>query len=64
MLIGSLRAQTLFRVRIQNGRLIEQEKLLTQLGRIRDVEMGADGLVYVLLEHGETGSVLRLAPVN
>ena len=62
LLIGSLRAQTLFRVRIEDGEVIEQERLITKLGRIRDVEMGADGFVYVLIEHGDTGSLLRLEP--
>ena len=62
LLIGSLRAQTLFRVRIVNDQVIELERLLTKLGRIRDVEMGYDGLVYVLLEHDKTGSIVRLVP--
>ena len=47
---------------LADGRLSEQEKLITDFGSIRDVEMGDDGLVYVLLEHNETGSVWRLAP--
>ena len=62
ILIGSLKALTLYRLRIEDGQLIEQEKLVTNLGRIRDVEMGADGLVYVALEHGDSGSIVRLVP--
>jgi len=62
ILIGSLKAQTLYRLRIEDGQLLEQEKLVTKLGRIRDVEMGADGVVYVALEHGDTGSIVRLVP--
>ncbi len=62
MLLGSLRARTLFRLRIEDGQLVEQERLLTDLGRIRDVEMGPDGLVYVLVEHLEGGLLLRLVP--
>ena len=64
LLVGSLRAQTLFRVRIENGETTERERLLTRLGRIRDVETGADGLVYVLIEHNDTGSLLRLNPAD
>lgn len=64
LLVGSLRAQTLFRVRIENGKPIERERLLTKLGRIRDVEVGFDGMVYVLIEHNDTGSLLRLTPEN
>ena len=62
LLVGSLRAQTLYRIRLAGDEIVEQEKLLTQLGRIRDVEMGFDGLVYVLLEHGKGGSIVRLTP--
>lgn len=62
LLIGSLRAQTLFRIRLKDGEPIEQEKLITKLGRIRDVEIDANGFILVLIEHGETGSLLRLKP--
>ncbi len=62
LLVGSLRGQVLFRVRIEQGRVVEKERLLTRLGRIRDVEMGVDGFVYVLIEHNQTGSLLRLIP--
>ncbi len=64
LLVGSLRAQTLFRVRIEAGRVVEKERLLTRLGRIRDVEMGYDGFVYVLIEHNQTGSLIRLVPTG
>ena len=64
LLVGSLRAQTLFRVRIEDDQVLELERLLTHLGRIRDVEMGVDGLVYILLEHGKDGSIIRLVPVE
>ena len=64
LLVGSLRARTLFRVRLEDGALVEKERLLTRLGRIRDVEVGPDGLVYVLIEHHDTGSLLRLRPAD
>jgi len=62
LIVGSLKARTLYRLRIQGGRLVEEEKLLTGLARIRDVEIGADGFVYLLLEHGELGTIVRLVP--
>ncbi len=62
MIVGSLRARTLYRLRIEDGRLVDEEKLLTGLARIRDVEIGADGFVYLLLEHGELGTIARLVP--
>ena len=62
MLVGSLKAQTLYRLRIDQGKLVEQEKLITELGRIRDIEMGYDGLIYIAIEHGDNGSIIRLTP--
>ncbi len=62
LLVGSLKASTLYRLRIENEELIEQETLITDFGRIRDVAMGGDGLVYLVLEHNETGSLWRLVP--
>ena len=62
LLVGTLKAQTLYRVRIEDGERVEEEKLITGLARIRDVEMGPDGSVYLLLEHGREGSLVRLVP--
>ena len=64
LLIGSLKARTLYRVRVSDGEVVEQEVLATEVGRIRDVAMGADGLVYIAIEHGDGGALLRLAPLD
>jgi glucose/arabinose dehydrogenase len=64
LLLGSLKAQTLYRLRISDGHLVESEKLVTGLGRIRDVAMGQNGSIYVALEHDEDGSIWRLRPVT
>lgn len=62
LLVGSLRARTLFRIRIDNNEVVALEKLVEHLGRIRDVDMGPEGFIYVLLEHQDTGSLVRLVP--
>ena len=42
--------------------MIEEERMLASLKkRIRDVRVGADGLVYVLTDSAE-GELLRLRP--
>ena len=64
LLVGTLKASTLHRVRIEAGKEVEQEKIVTDFGRIRDVAMGLDGYVYVALEHNETGSIWRLVPIT
>ena len=62
LIVGTLKARTLYRLRIRDRKLVDQEKLITGLARIRDVEIGADGFVYLLLEHGEVGTLVRLVP--
>ena len=63
MLVGSLRATDLFRVEVDGDRFVEQETLIEDLARIRDVEVGVDGLVYLLLEHASGWGIVRLVPV-
>ena len=64
LLIGSLKARSLYRVRIRDGQEVERETLVTGIGRIRDVEIGADGLVYIAAEHADGGWLLRLTPME
>lgn len=64
LLLGTLKESALYRLRIENGVLKENEKLVTDFGRIRDVEMGFDGNVYLVIEHGENGSLWRLVPAD
>jgi glucose/arabinose dehydrogenase len=62
LLVGSLRARTLYRIRMEQNLVVELEKLVEQLGRIRDVETDSEGSVYLLVEHKNGGSLLRLVP--
>jgi glucose/arabinose dehydrogenase len=62
-LVGSLKGSELYRIVLdKNNRYTHSEVLLTQLARIRDIETGPDGNVYLLLEHAEGGQVVRLVP--
>jgi glucose/arabinose dehydrogenase len=52
------------RLDIRDGRVLEQEDLLTGLGaRIRDVRMGPDGALWLLTD-APRGKVYRLQPVQ
>jgi aldose sugar dehydrogenase len=51
-----------FRLRVQNGQVIEREKLLWRQGRVRDTAVGPDGLVYVILNQPD--KIIRLVPVK
>ncbi|XOV82769.1 MAG: PQQ-dependent sugar dehydrogenase [bacterium] len=62
VLIGSLKGSSLFRMTFQDRELIEQETLIKDLARIRDVEVGYDGLVYLLLENEAGSAIVKLVP--
>ena len=60
LLSGSLRFQYLHRTKIENNKVVGQEILLKNIGRLRDVKMGWDGYIYITVEG--SGQVLRLVP--
>lgn len=62
MLVGTLKATELYRMVIEDGQVTHTEVLLEGLGRIRDIELGYDGKLYLLIEHQSGGKILRLAP--
>jgi glucose/arabinose dehydrogenase len=64
MLVGTLKATELYRVVVDGEAIVQQETLLKGLGRIRDIETGRDGYVYLLLEHASGSRILRLVPAN
>ena len=51
LLVGSLKFQYLNRCVLSDGKVIEQEKLIKDLGRIRSVNQGPDGYIYVGVEN-------------
>ena len=63
-LVGSLKARSLFRIEIDNNQFVKRETLLGELARIRDIEQGPNGDIYLLLEHITGGRVVRLVPTN
>jgi glucose/arabinose dehydrogenase len=64
LLIGALRGQMLLRLVIEGETVVREERLLQgQVGRIRDVRVGPDGLVYLLTDD-PAGALLRLEPVG
>ncbi len=60
LFIGALRGQMLVRLELKEGKVIREERLLTELGeRIRDVRQGPDGYLYLLTDSAN-GRLLRL----
>lgn len=64
VLIGSLKGRSLFRLVFDGTRLVHRETLIKDLARIRDVEIGYDGCVYLLLENVSGSAIVRLAPAD
>jgi glucose/arabinose dehydrogenase len=62
MLVGSLSFKYLERVVISDHSVIHREKLLENIGRVRNVVMSPDGYIYVAIE--TPGIILRLMPVE
>jgi glucose/arabinose dehydrogenase len=58
---GGLRGE-LHRIRVQNGKVVADEILLSGLGRIRDVRTGPDGFLYIVLNQPDR--IVRLVPAE
>ena len=62
LLIGNLAFEEIRRLTIENHKVIEEEMVLKGVGRVRDLKMGPDGAIYVLLNAPDM--VLRITPVK
>ena len=62
LLAGSLSFQYIARLKMENGKIVGEEKLLPKIGRLRDIKMGKDGYIYFTAE--DPGRVYRILPVE
>lgn len=62
LMSGSLRFQYLNRSVLKDNKVIKEELLFKNIGRVRDVRMGPDGYLYMAVE--SPGIIYRLTPVN
>lgn len=60
LLVGALKFQDVRLLDIENDRVMHEEVILKNAGRVRDVVCGPDGAIYVVLNG--PGTILRLAP--
>jgi glucose/arabinose dehydrogenase len=64
VLMGTLKAEALLRVRLNGERFVEDEFMFKgELPRVRDVRVGPDGFVYLLTDLA-SGAILRLEPAD
>ena len=62
LFIGSLKFSALVRLELENDKVIHEERLLSgKFGRIRDVELGLEGFLYLLTD-SDNGKLIRLSP--
>ena len=60
LLVGSLKYEYLNMCEIRDGKVVSEEMLLKNIGRVRNVKMGLDGYIYVAVE--EPGIIYKLIP--
>lgn len=62
ILNGALAGQLISRVVIDGGEYVHEERILKDIGRIREIEMGPDGYIYFANE--SEGKISRIVPVE
>ena len=60
LLVTSLAGQQLRRLQVTDGKVTHQEVLLRGYGRVRDIAIGPDGLIYLAMN--DPGRIVRLVP--
>lgn len=61
LLVSSLRYQHISRLKMDGDKIIGEERILNMIGRIRDVQMGSDGYIYIAVE--KPGAIYRIMPL-
>ena len=59
---GGLAQQEVRRIRLSGGGVVEQEIILNNIGRVRDVTGAPDGFIYVILN--DPDRIIRLVPAD
>jgi aldose sugar dehydrogenase len=61
LFIGSMQPGALVRLTVENDKVTKEERCLPDVGRVRDVQQGPDGLLYLVTDEGD-GRLLRVVP--
>ncbi len=62
LLVGSLKFRYVARLELEGEKVIHEERLLEDVGRVRAIEQGPDGYIYVATE--DPGLIMRLFPAR
>ena len=65
LFVGGMARPRLVRLTLNGQRVVEEETLVPQMGRIRDVRQGPDGHIYLVTDNreGKPTPILRMEPV-
>jgi glucose/arabinose dehydrogenase len=61
LFVGSMSPGALVRLVVQDGKVSTEERYLGDVGRVRDVQQGPDGLLYIVTDEDD-GELLRVVP--
>jgi glucose/arabinose dehydrogenase len=66
LFVGGMVGQRLSRLTLNGQRVVSEETLVQERGRIRDVRQGPDGFIYLVTDdrEGKATPVLRIEPVQ
>jgi glucose/arabinose dehydrogenase len=66
LFIGGMNGQQLSRLTMNSRRVTNEELLVQQMGRIRDIRQGPDGFIYLVTDNrdGNPTPIYRLEPVK
>lgn len=63
LFVGSLTPGALVRLRLEDGKVVSEERYLDGVGRVRDVKQGPDGFLYLAIDSARA-SILRVEPAR
>ena len=61
LMAGGLRYEVVSLLNIEGDRIMHDEAIVRNLGRVRDVTTGPDGAIYVVLN--SPGTIIKLTPI-
>ena len=64
MLVGGLKGSDVYRFAMKDGAVAERETVIEDLARIRDIEVGPQGRIFILLEHEAGSLIVRMDPAE
>jgi len=70
MFVGGMSGERLVRLRLDGQEVVREEVILQDMGRIREVQQGPDGSIYLAIdggarwEDGPPTRILRLEPAG